>query len=322
MVGIMANKRDYYEVLGLAKKAGCYFFSYGLESASPRVLSSMNKKTKISQVVEAIKATDSLDIGFGGNFIFGDPAETEETICETMNFFLQYCLDKHIFLDLIQPYPGSQIFDALIEKGVIKDKLEFYEHIDQISWNMTSIPERLWLPWANSIKSWASRFSWVKSSNATDFVEEIESTVNPMVSYSGKSIWKTRARCPHCGKEVFCREMVAKLENAEEQKSKKRLSLFQICWQLFSKLIKLSHNKNSMKALAIYIRDALYYLLDFRHPIFRCIKIILPNSGAPGFTTGCPHCNRRFRINLPSNLFRSEPLPFKRRLLLRYILSR
>lgn len=310
------------EVLGLAKKAGCYFFSYGLESASPRVLASMNKKTKISQVIKAIEIADSADIGFGGNFIFGDPAETEETISETMDFFSQYCLDKHIFLAFLQPYPGSQIFETLMEKGVIRDKLEFYEHIDQRSWNMTLMPDRLWFGWVDFAGFWFNRFSWVKSSDAAHFVEETESIGSPMVSYYGKSIWKIWARCPHCGKEVFCREMVAKLENTGELKSKKSFSFFGRIGWLFSKVIKLLHNKNSRKTLALYVRGALYSLLGFRHPLFRTVKIILPDkSGVPSFITGCPHCNRRFRINLPPSLFVSESLSLKRKLLLRYISS-
>ncbi len=82
-----ANARLDKDTLELAKLAGCYFFSYGIESASPKVLASMNKKTKVPQIVEAIKLAHDAGIGFGGNLIFGDPAETPETIVESFDFF-------------------------------------------------------------------------------------------------------------------------------------------------------------------------------------------------------------------------------------------
>ena len=170
-----ANSSLDSEVLRLAKKAGCYFFSYGLESASPRVLASMNKKTKIPQIIDAIKIADSVGLGFGGNFIFGDPAETEETISETIDFFSRYCRNIHIHFECIRPYPGSKLFKDCIERGVIRDKFEFYEHIDEgPSWNMTQIPDRLWLPWAFLLTLLTGSYQWLKSTNATHHEEETE----------------------------------------------------------------------------------------------------------------------------------------------------
>jgi len=86
------------DTLRLAKRAGCYFFSYGLESASPTVLASMNKRIKPAQVVSAIKTADKLRIGFGANLIFGDPAETPETLSETFDFFRDHCTDVTVSL--------------------------------------------------------------------------------------------------------------------------------------------------------------------------------------------------------------------------------
>lgn len=42
------------EDMRLAKSAGCYYFSYGIESASPRVLASMRKKIRPEQIRDAI----------------------------------------------------------------------------------------------------------------------------------------------------------------------------------------------------------------------------------------------------------------------------
>src|SRR3990167_5861644 len=72
--------------LQLAKRAGCYMFSYGLESASPTVLKSMDKRIKIEQVKEAIEMAESAGIAFSANLIFGDVAETQDTIAESLAF--------------------------------------------------------------------------------------------------------------------------------------------------------------------------------------------------------------------------------------------
>ncbi len=302
-----------HEVLGLAKKSGCYFFSYGLESASPRVLASMNKKTKISQTIEAIKIADSMNIGFGGNFIFGDLAETEETISETMDFFSRYCLNIHTFLGPIQPYPGSQIFEACMARGIIRDKFKFYENIDEGVWNMTSMPDRLWLPWTYFLSYLASSFLWIKSTNVTRCVEETESLDSPMAS----SVWKLWAKCPHCGEEVFYREKVGKAKSAEEVKSEKRLHFFIPFGQLFLKVIDVLRNKKKRKVLELYIKAGFFYLLNFRHPLFKFPKAILADrSGVPFFLTGCPHCNKRFRVKLPLNRFRKQVRLLEKKLLL------
>jgi len=91
------------ETLALAKQAGCYFFGYGMESASPTVLASMNKRSKPAQIANAIQTADKLRIGFGGNFIFGDPAENSTTLTETFSFFRQYCTNIHVDLFSIRP---------------------------------------------------------------------------------------------------------------------------------------------------------------------------------------------------------------------------
>ncbi len=304
------------EVLGLAKKSGCYSFSYGLESASPRVLASMNKKTKVSQVIEAIKTADSTDIGFGGNIIFGDPAETEETVSETMEFFLRYCLTAHIFLGYIQPYPGSKVFDACMERGVIRNKLKFYEKCSEGVWNMTSMPDRLWLPWIYSLSFLAGWFLWVKSTNATRYVEETESIDSPMVSHYGKSIWKVWAKCPHCGKEVCYREMLGKVETAGKIESKKVLSFLGTFGLTPSKVIEALRSRRTRRLLGLGIKIAVFSLLYCRHSLFRLLKPILAErSEVPFFVTGCPHCNKRLKINLPINAFENWFDRLKKKLL-------
>ena len=124
------------EVLKMMKRAGCHSISYGFESYSPAVLKSMKKHITPDQIDRAIKATLKNKISMQGNFIFGDVAETMETAKETLDYFRQN-YQAGIFLGFINPYPGTEIYQRCLERGVIKNKLDFIEnHIFDV-FNMT-----------------------------------------------------------------------------------------------------------------------------------------------------------------------------------------
>lgn len=204
-----ASARFDLHTLKLAKKAGCFLFSYGLESASPKVIASMNKHLKLADVIEAAYLAKSAGIGFSANLIFGDPAETLETIAESLSFWLKYGQTTMMFLAELKPYPGSHVFEQCIEKGIIKDKAKFYEAIDDSPINMTGIRddvlhdtmfvlgnlERLWL--------FAKPCLDVK-------VKEIEGR-NPMLSFSGQKIHEITAKCPYCNGDLVFHEMLGEI---------------------------------------------------------------------------------------------------------------
>ncbi len=201
-----ANAKLDYETMAMAKKAGCFLFSYGLESASPEVLKSMNKKTKISQIVEAIKIADDTNVGFSGNLLFGDPAETPDTVKETLNFYHQYSGKECIFLSLLMPYPGSKLFDYCQEKGLIKDKLDYYENIDKKVYNMTSMPYQEWLNWVNFTILLEQNWFIVKGTDVL-VCEREKDTKDSIASYYGAGIYSVEARCPHCGEVTKYRQV-------------------------------------------------------------------------------------------------------------------
>ena len=166
MMQTHANAKLDLETLKLAKEAGCFAFSYGLESASPTVLKSMKKHTTPEQIIKAIQIADEAGIGFAGNILFGDPAETEDTIQETLRFYFRYGIDPAVFLSYVTPYPGSALFDYCLEKGIIKDKEYFYEHIDETIWNMTQMPNSLFLAWAKFLMNLEQTYLLIKSTQA------------------------------------------------------------------------------------------------------------------------------------------------------------
>ena len=168
----------------------------------------MNKKTTPEKYLKAIELSNEVELGFAGNFIFGDPAETGETVRETMEFFFANCLDKNVFIDFIKPYPGSKIFDYCLESGLIPDKLEYYETIDERWVNMTKMENEGWHGDAKLLETIFNTHLWEKSTEATSYEEDPET--NPILEHSKMILFKLWANCPHCRGGVFYRLMGTK----------------------------------------------------------------------------------------------------------------
>lgn len=196
------------KTLKMAKDAGCYFFSYGIESASEKVLKSMNKKTTPNQLSKAIQIANEVEIGFGGNLIFGDPVETPETISETLSFYRKYCTESHILFADLKPYPGSELFDYCIKTGIISDKLEYYKNIDRVDINMTSMTDLDWAHWLRRVIPTLSTYFLVKCVNAKKAIRRKEWSENPLSDNGKKSLWEVSTQCPYCGKEYTYQEWV------------------------------------------------------------------------------------------------------------------
>jgi len=115
-------------LLKTMKEAGCELISYGFESYSQKVLDSMRKPITPEKIDFAIKTTLAEKIGILGNFIFGDVAETKETVKQTLDYWKKNCHGQ-LALGFIQPLPGSAIYHHCLNKGIIKDKFKFIKEI-------------------------------------------------------------------------------------------------------------------------------------------------------------------------------------------------
>ena len=125
-------------LLETVKNAGCNIVSFGFESYNSEVLKSMKKPITPEQIDKTVKLCMEVGVGMQGGFIFGDIAETEETAKETLDYWKKNCKGQ-LKLGFIQPYPGSEIYKRCVEKGIIKDRLDFIKnYIAHTNWfNMT-----------------------------------------------------------------------------------------------------------------------------------------------------------------------------------------
>ncbi len=116
-------------VLKLMKKAGCTFINYGIESLDQNALNAMKKALTVKMIHEGIQNTLEVGINPGFNVIFGNISETRESLRRGVDFLLKY--DDHSQMRTIRPvtpYPGSPLYYYAIEKGLLKDAEDFYEH--------------------------------------------------------------------------------------------------------------------------------------------------------------------------------------------------
>jgi radical SAM superfamily enzyme YgiQ (UPF0313 family) len=125
------------KILKAFKESRATVVSYGFESFSPKVLKSMKKPITPEMIASAFDKTLKAGLGVQANFIFGDIAETTETAKETMNWWKHHALGQ-INLAFIQPYPGSEIYEKSMQKGILGDKETFIKNIrNHPLYNMT-----------------------------------------------------------------------------------------------------------------------------------------------------------------------------------------
>ncbi len=184
------------------KDAGCVFIGYGFESASNSVLKSMNKGITTEQMLQAIQWTEEAGIGIHANFIFGDVAETPDTIKETTNFYEKYCGDQCVHVFYITPYPGSKLFEYCINKALITDRPGYYESIihNKGSINMTSMPDDVFYKLTAPVMAdeYKCKIASVVSCEKANF----ETCDRDAPFESRRAFYKIEATCPHCLEHV------------------------------------------------------------------------------------------------------------------------
>lgn len=104
------------EMLTLMGQAGCWFISWGIESANEQILKRAHKGYKKEQAFRALKWSHAAGIKNWGYFIIGLPGETEETIRETIDYAKELPLDIALF-HIAAPYPGTPFFYEVVQNN-------------------------------------------------------------------------------------------------------------------------------------------------------------------------------------------------------------
>lgn len=150
-VSLRVSRHITKELLQLMKSSGCIQILYGLESGDDDVLRSMRKGITSKEIERVVRLT--LEAGFQvrGNFIFGDPAETTDTVKNTVHF-IEKNLDvfTSVALSPIILFLGSQLYKQALLDGTIEDELDFIEKECPIR-NVSNMSDDEYLKMVNEI---------------------------------------------------------------------------------------------------------------------------------------------------------------------------
>ncbi|MAF20264.1 MAG: radical SAM protein [Parcubacteria group bacterium] len=110
------------EVLRLLKNAGCSYVVYAPESASPRTLKNIKKRIDLDQLTRSVIKAKQLELTTRINLIIGFPSETWSDVFLTIFYGLKMAFRgvDEVPLFIFSPYPGTQIFNELLEAGKVK----------------------------------------------------------------------------------------------------------------------------------------------------------------------------------------------------------
>lgn len=117
--GIRADSVD-EEVLQALKDTGFKDLGFGVETGDEEILKSIKKNTTKDSMRRAFKMAKSFGFNTWGFFMIGLPGETQATIKKTIDFAIELDPDFAKFL-ILKPFPGSEVFKDLNERGAIKD---------------------------------------------------------------------------------------------------------------------------------------------------------------------------------------------------------
>lgn len=113
--------------LSLLRKAGIRWLALGIESGSAHVRDGAEKHLSEDDIREAVKAIQAAGINVLGNFIFGLPDDTIESMHATLALAKSLNLDFANFYSAMA-YPGSKLFDEADPKDLPESWSGYSQH--------------------------------------------------------------------------------------------------------------------------------------------------------------------------------------------------
>jgi anaerobic magnesium-protoporphyrin IX monomethyl ester cyclase len=141
--GMRADHTD-AELFHLMKQAGCKRVGFGVESGNQAVLDSIKKQQTLDDVRRAFKQARAARLQTMGFFIFGLPADTEETMEDTIRFALELNPDLANFM-IAAPYPGTELWEIARRDGHLfsMDWRDYAIHDEKARYELPTLPPEL-----------------------------------------------------------------------------------------------------------------------------------------------------------------------------------
>ncbi len=141
--GMRADHTD-AELFQLMKQAGCRRAGFGVESGNQVVLDSIKKRQSLEDVRRAFTEARAAGLQTMGFFIFGLPADTEESMEDTIRFALELDPDLANFM-LAAPYPGTELWEIARRDGRLfsMDWRDYAIHDEKARYELPTLPPEL-----------------------------------------------------------------------------------------------------------------------------------------------------------------------------------
>lgn len=109
------------EMLTIMKKAGFYKLAFGIESGSPSLLRSINKKTGLSEILKAARLTKEAGIQMCALMMFGLPGEIDSDKQLTDKLLKKINADEVGTIGEIWIFPGTALFQQAKNAKLVND---------------------------------------------------------------------------------------------------------------------------------------------------------------------------------------------------------
>jgi anaerobic magnesium-protoporphyrin IX monomethyl ester cyclase len=121
------------------KKAGFNWLALGIESASADVRDGASKKMRVKDIESIVRKIQNEGIRVIGNYIFGLPDDTLESMQETLDMAKALNCEFANFY-CAMAYPGSQLYNIALDKGweLPKEWIGYSQH----SYNIQPLPSK------------------------------------------------------------------------------------------------------------------------------------------------------------------------------------
>ena len=127
------------ELLDKLKEANFSLLTFGLETASDRLMKLVNKGETVYDVVSAIKMTAQKGISTGTTLIFGLPTETNKDRWDAIKLVSSLPLDSVRF-NILTPYPGTPVYNELHKENKVLIKEGWENFSVQYMWEGDDLP--------------------------------------------------------------------------------------------------------------------------------------------------------------------------------------
>jgi radical SAM superfamily enzyme YgiQ (UPF0313 family) len=118
--------RDFCQLM---EESGCFYANLSIESASDRMLHSMQRGYSVRQVRASLEALCRSKIPFSASLMLGAPGETPDTIAETLSVLGDYAIPGGVWVTIgVYMWTGLQDIVAEARRaGVLKDDSELFK---------------------------------------------------------------------------------------------------------------------------------------------------------------------------------------------------